>query len=224
MAYAAVRMAMAALIVAAVIAQAALTVSGAIDASRDVTTTVVNFFSFFTIQSNVVAAVTLALGALWTWARGRRERVEPRWFAILLACATSYMLVTGVVYNLLLRNVSVAEGLTVPWSNEVLHVFGPLFLLVDLFVAPRRRALPWSTIGIAVIYPIAWVVYTLIRGPLTTAPLTGAPWWYPYPFLDPHLQGGYGGVAVYIVGIAVAMAAFATLVVCVGRRRGRHRA
>jgi hypothetical protein len=41
----------------------------------------------------------------------------------------------------------------------------------------------------------------------------------PYPFLDPHVVGGYGGVAVYVVGIAVALAAVAALVVAVGRRR-----
>lgn len=35
-----------------------------------------------------------------------------------------------------------APGTTVPWSNEVLHVVGPLFLLIDLLLAVRRRALP----------------------------------------------------------------------------------
>jgi hypothetical protein len=69
------------------------------------------------------------------------------------------------------------------------------------------------------VFPVAWILYTLVRGPLVTNPVTKDPWWYPYPFLDPHLVGGYGGVALYVVGIAVALGAVAALVVAVGRRR-----
>jgi hypothetical protein len=108
----------------------------------------------------------------------------------------------------------------VPWSNEVLHVIGPVILLADLFVGPRRRALAWRAIGEIVLVPILWVVYTLVRGPLTTNPATGEAFWYPYPFLNPNLPGSsYGTVAVYVVGIAVVIALAAAFVVWLGRRR-----
>ena len=72
----------------------------------------------------------------------------------------------------------------------------PLVLLVDAVLAPRRRPLPWRTIGVVVVFPILWALYTMIRANLVTGPATGDPWWYPYPFLDPHLvAGGYLGVA-----------------------------
>jgi hypothetical protein len=130
------------------------------------------------------------------------------------------MIVTGIVYNLLLRGIALPQGTTVPWSNEVLHVVGPLFLLADVFLAPHRRILPWRAIGEIVIFPIAWAVYTMIRGPLTISPLTGEAGWYPYPFLDPNLPGGYPSVVAYVAAIAIAIAIVALFVVWMTRRRG----
>lgn len=43
----------------------------------------------------------------------------------------------------------------------------------------------------------------------------------PYPFLDPALNGGYGGVALWVLLIAAIILATATLVVEIGRRRAR---
>ena len=71
-------------------------------------------------------------------------------------------------------------------------------------------------------YPVVWVAYTLIRGPLTTNPVTGEAWWYPYPFLNPHNPGltppGYGGVALYVLAIALAILAVGSGVVWWSRR------
>jgi hypothetical protein len=130
------------------------------------------------------------------------------------------MLVTGVVYNTLLRGIPLPQGATVGWSNEVLHVVVPILMLLDLLFAPRRRALPWSAITVTAIFPIVWVIYTLVRANLVISPATGDPWWYPYPFLNPHQPGGYGSVALYVLLIAAIIIGVAALVVAVGRRRG----
>ncbi len=229
-----VRIGIAALIVAAVIGQLMVTVSynsellvpqGLFSSTLGpvaMPVVIVNFFSFFTIQSNIIAAVTLAIGGVLLWRARSMTDPEPRWFAVLLAAATTYMVTTGIVYNVLLRGIELPQGVTLPWSNEVLHVIAPLYLAVDLFFAPRRRRLAWSAILIVVAYPIVWVIYTLVRGPLTTHPATGMPWWYPYPFLDPHLvPGGYWGVAAYVVAIAAVVAGIAALVIWYGRVRGK---
>jgi hypothetical protein len=52
------------------------------------------------------------------------------------------------------------------------------------------------------------------------APATGRTGWYPYPFLDPRLNGGYGGVALWVLLIAAIIIATAAFAVWVGRRRG----
>jgi hypothetical protein len=177
----------------------------------------VNFFSFFTVLSNVSSVVVLAIAGVRAFVRPRSP--EPYWLTVAIACVSTYMVVTGIVYNLLLRGVALPQGTTVPWSNEVLRVVGPVFLLVDLFVSLAPRRLPWKAIVSILVFPVVWIAYTLIRGPLVTNPVTKSPWWYPYPFLDPHVVAGYGGVALYVVGIAVALGAVAALVVAVGRRR-----
>ncbi len=61
-----------------------------------------------------------------------------------------------------------------------------------------------------------------MRAPLITNPTTGAPFWYPYPFLNPNEGGGWGSVVVYIVIIAVVIVGLAFGVVAIGRARGRR--
>lgn len=211
------RVAAAALIAAAIIAQASQTIGGAISEGRDIATTAVNFFSFFTVLSNVSSVVVLAIAGIRGFTKAHQP--EPYWLPVAIACATTYMVVTGIVYNLLLRGVALPQGTTAPWSNEVLHVVGPVLLLVDLFVSLVAHRLPWKTMVAILAFPVVWIGYTLVRGPLVTNPVTKNPWWYPYPFLDPHVVGGYVGVALYVVGIAVALGAVAALVIAVGRRR-----
>jgi len=185
----------------------------------DIGTKVVNFFSFFTIQSNLIGAVTLAIGAV-VLLRGGRQAVDPRWFAVLRACATTYLVTTGVVYNLLLRGIELPQGETVAWTNEVLHVAAPLLLLLDWVLAPGRRRLAFGTVGIIVIYPIVWAAYTMIRGPFVTDATTGATSWYPYPFLNPDIsQNGYLSVAFYILLIAIVIAAAGMGAVAISRVR-----
>ena len=214
------RLVMAAAITAAIVAQLVRSVTSAIEAGRDVVTIIANFFSFFTILSNAASAVILATAAIWYLSQGRRAKVEPRWLAFLLAAVTTYMVVTGIVYNTLLRGIALEPGSVVAWSNEVLHLVGPLFLLADLFVGPFRRALPWRTILGIVIFPLLWVAYTLLRAQFIVNPGTGDPYWYPYPFLNPNNPGGWGSVIVYVIVIAVAIIAVALLVVWIGRLRG----
>jgi len=211
-------MAVAAAIAAAVIAQFVSSLEGARAAGRDVPTVVANFFSFFTILSNVSAVVVLAIAGVRFFARRRRLDPDPAPLATGLAWVSTYMVVTGVVYNLLLRDLPLQPE-TVGWSNEILHVWGPLFLLFDLLLGSCRRRLPWTAALGAAIFPLAWIAYTLVRAPLVTNPTTGEPFWYPYPFLNPA-NGGWGSVVVYIVVIAAVIVGVAFGAVAIGRARG----
>lgn len=216
------RIAAAALGIAALVRQISQTIGNAQASTTEwgshIPTVVANFFSYFTVLSNIGAAVSLIIGAIWMLRTRGSTEPEPRWLAILFVCTSTYMIVTGIVYNLLLRNIPL-DGVSEWWTNETMHVMIPLVMLADVFFAPRRRALPWWVVLVAAIFPIAWAAYTLVRANLITAPLTGDPWWFPYPFLNWHVIG-IGAVSLYIVGIAVAIIAVAALVVLVGRRRG----
>lgn len=65
---------------------------------------------------------------------------------------------------------------------------------------------------LAHLFPLAFLVYTLIRGPLAH--------WYPYPFLDPS-HGGYGRVVIYSGAIALEMFALSFLTGWIGNVLGR---
>ena len=216
--FAILRLIVAAAIVAAVIGQllTSLAFWRDVDGITNPTIQIVNFFSFFTIESNIFAVVILVIGAMLLLRRGRP--LDPAWFAATRLSVTTYMVTTGIVYNLLLRGIPLPQGSTLGWSNEILHVIAPIWLLLDWLFAPGRRALPWRSVWLVIAFPLVWAGYTLIRGPLTPDAVLGRNYWYPYPFLNPNVAPtGYWSVAFYIALIAVVIAAVAVGAIWVSR-------
>jgi hypothetical protein len=160
-----------------------------------------NYLSYFTIESNILAVIVLLVGGL-------AAPQSPRW-QIFRGAVTLYMLITMVVYAVLLADIDVM--LTDKWINDVLHRVLPLVLLLDwLFVAMAQRLRPtFELIGLWLIFPVVYGVYSLIRGPIVD--------WYPYPFIDPRAQGyvsltiGLVVLLVVFVVLAVAMAGLGDL-------------
>lgn len=178
--------------------------------------TVTNFFSFFTIDSNVGTVLVCLVGA-YLLLVGRVP--DSGWFLVARLSIVTYMVVTGVVYNLLLRGIALPQGSTVGWSNEILHVIAPLYMLLDWLFAPGRRRVDAKWIWVVIVFPIVWVIYTLIRGPLTVDEVYGKKVWYPYPFLNPTTSPeGYFTVALYVVLISAIICGTAAGAVWVSKR------
>ena len=72
-----------------------------------------NFFSHFTIQSNLIAVAVFLIGVAW-W----RTAPTPVW-ELVRGAAVVYMTVTLVVFALLLSNTDVDTAL--PWVNTVVR-------------------------------------------------------------------------------------------------------
>jgi hypothetical protein len=217
--WAVLRVVFAAAVATAIIAQLIASVGKTEADGRTVSIVVANFLSFFTIESNALTVVVLLLGAFFLVTR---KGDDSTWFTILRVALTTYMATTGIVYNLLLRNVELPQGAEpVWWSNEILHAVGPVYVVLDWLLAPGRIPLPyWKTIRVVVIFPIVWAIYTLIRGPLTPNELAGTPYWYPYPFLDPHNSpNGYLSVAFYVILIATIIGLVCAATIWVSRRK-----
>lgn len=81
-----------------------------------------NFFGFFTMQSNIIVIVVLliAAGAAFT---GRAQ--SPR-LQLARACATTYIVIVGIVYNALLAGIT-EGGISLEWANVVLHIVLPVY-------------------------------------------------------------------------------------------------
>jgi len=159
-----------------------------------------SFFSFFTIQSNLFAAV------LWAWLCMRPQPPLTRW----RGAATLYLAATGLVYGALLAGYQAELQTTIPWVDLVLHRLLPLYAVLDWLLQPPRPAPAWRDAAAWLVFPALYLVYSLWRGATIG--------WYPYPFLDPAHAGGYAAVAAYAAGIAVAMLILALLVIALARR------
>jgi len=157
-----------------------------------------NFFSFFTIESNILAAIVLLVvgfGAL-LGVKARRS------FAFIRGAATLYMVITGIVFALLLAGLEQRLQVTIPWVNVVLHYIMPIVLFVDwLLFPPKFRFSFTQTLG-WLVFPLLYLAYTLVRGSLVN--------WYPYPFLDVS-QVGWALVGVMSIAIAIGAAILAWL-------------
>jgi hypothetical protein len=162
-----------------------------------------NFFGFFTIQGNIIATVLLAVAAV-VGLRGREQSLA---LQLARGCATTYIVLVGIVYNTLLTGL--AGGVVVPWANTVLHLALPLYAAVDWILIGDRAPLPWRRYWIVLVYPLVWTAVVLVRG--------ATDGWVPYPFLDPSL--GYGVVAAYAVAIAAGFALVGLGVWAISRRR-----
>ncbi|MFD4294874.1 Pr6Pr family membrane protein [Rhodococcus sp. NPDC058505] len=164
----------------------------------------VSYFSYFTVLSNVLAVVVLAVGAV----------IDPqgeRWQSFRGA-VTVYMVITGIVYAVLLANVDVGgQG---QWTNDVVHRVMPLVILLDWVVFPARRRISDATAMTWVWFPVLYGVYTLIRGPIVA--------WYPYPFIDPRQQGPLQ-MAIGLVVLVVAFLLISLAVNVAGRLGARWR-
>jgi hypothetical protein len=164
------------------------------------------YFGFFTIQSALMNVVVLSVGGVLAL----RVAAEPELLARVRMATLSYAVITGVVYNLLLRNLP-ADGsfVGIGWPNEVLHVWAPILIVLDWLFAPGRPALAWKAIWFALIYPLTWLAYALLRGTFTD--------WWTYPFLNPGEPGGWPSVLVYIVVIAAVIVAISAAAIGLSR-------
>ncbi|WP_370968569.1 Pr6Pr family membrane protein [Amycolatopsis sp. cg9] len=177
----------------AVTAVVALTglVSQVVSTATTADARVANLLCFFTIDSNVLVALTAALIAL--------GRARGRLFTVLLLDALVGIIVTGIVYQVALAGLYELHGLAF-FADTMLHKVTPIvFVLGWLLVAPRG-ALTWRTVWWSLLYPLAWLAFTLPRGALTG--------FYPYPFVDAGALG-YGQVALNCVFIGLFFTALA---------------
>lgn len=134
-----------------------------------------NFFSYFTIETNILVVVTLLMSAV-AIAAGKNSK-----FDLLRSATTVYILVVGIGFSLLLSGMGDLALTAVPWDNVVLHYIMPVAVLADFMTDRPRRRLGFKKALLWLLFPIAYAIYALVRGGLTG--------WYPYPFLNPDVSG-----------------------------------
>jgi len=167
-----------------------------------------NFFSFFTIQSNLLAVTALFLLVII-----RRSERTPL-FDTARSAVVLYMAIVGIVFALLLSGLQEELQTTIPWVDFVVHKLMPVVLVVDWLLDPPRHRLPRWSAAAWLSYPFVWFLYTLVRGASVD--------WYPYPFVDVD-KLGYGGVLLRSIFLFVGFAAAAVVVLLIGNSLAARR-
>ena len=169
----------------------------------DVVTATINYFSYFTILSNILCAAVLTAVALDA-KRGLGG------FLVRPGAATGvamYMAVTGVIYFLILRHIWNPQGLD--WvADKLLHTVMPLAYVLFWLLFVENGNLAARHVGLSLVFPIAYAGYALVRG--------AAMGFYPYPFVN-AAELGYPTVFVNLAGLVVGFVVLGSLVVGASR-------
>jgi len=158
-------------------------------------TRTINFFSYFTILSNLLAAAALsAPSAAPASPLGRFFNRPSVRTAIVV-----YTSVTAATYIVILQNLWNPQGLQ--WiADTTLHYLTPAIYLIDWLLFTPKGTLRWRSVLPWLVFPLAYGLYSIFRGPLAG--------FYPYPFLDVSNLG--------LAKVLVNMAAMTTLFLALG--------
>ena len=149
------------------------------------------FIGFFTILSNIAVAVVASLMVVKT--------VSAR----TCLCAVSAIAFVGIVYSVALRATWQPQG----WqavADHMLHDATPVLFVIS-WICSDHGSLRWRDAGWAIVAPVAYCIYALIRG--------AGDGWYAYWFLDPtkldvlRMTGSIAALSASFIILALAFVA-----------------
>lgn len=138
--------------------------------------TIIRFFSFFTIQSNILVAVSFTYFWLKPKSKWGLFFSKPK----STTAITLYITIVGLVYNTILRFLWAPTG-SQKVVDELLHLVVPVLVLIFWIVFVPKKSLEFRNIFPWLGFPAVYLAYTLIRGAFFN--------FYPYPFIDVILLG-----------------------------------
>ena len=168
-------------------------------------TRLLRFFSYFTVQSNLLV-LALALAAACSHAQAPSP--PRRWLRVLQMDALLGISITALVFALVLRPLLKLQGVD-QLINISFHYLSPLALWLGYALFGPRPRITWQLAALALVWPLAWVAYTWLHGAISG--------WYPYPFLN-ALKLGYAQVSVNLLGVFALAAAFLAVFAVLERR------
>lgn len=169
--------------------------------------TLIRFFSFYTILTNILVALCFTVLLLKPVSRWGRFFSRPQ----TLTAIAVYITVVGIVYNTILRFIWAPQGLQ-QVVDELLHFVIPLFFVLYWVLFATKTGLKWKNVLTWIIYPLVYAVFVLFRGTSSG--------WYPYPFLDANALG-YNKVLINVIGLFVAFLLISLLFVAISKRFGK---
>ena len=142
----------------------------------DVLPTIIQFFSYFTILTNLLVALYATVLVIDPGSNLKK------WFskASVATAIAVYITIVGIVYNVVLRFLWDPQGLQ-KIVDEALHTIIPIMCIIYWVLWISKKELKWKATFPWLLYPLVYFVYILIRGALSSL--------YPYPFMDVLILG-----------------------------------
>jgi hypothetical protein len=165
--------------------------------------TVLRYFGYFTILTNILVALYYTILLL------KPGAVLGRFFssAGISIAITVYISFVGIAYQFLLRHLWHPQGLALI-ADELLHSVIPVLFVLYWFLFAQKRGLSWKNVPRWLLYPLSYLIYALIRGALSG--------WYPYPFIDVN-RLGYPSVLINSACLLVGFILLALLYLAIAK-------
>jgi hypothetical protein len=175
-----------------------------VNRTASVPETIIRYFSFFTILTNLLVAVCCTVLLLRPASGWGRFFAKP---GTLTAIAV-YIAVVGIIYNIVLRSVWNPQGLQ-KIADELLHTVVPVLFLVHWLTGMPRSKIQQKAVLFWMIYPLVYITYILSRGTVSG--------FYPYPFIDVSRLGP-GRVLLNAAGCAIVFVVLSLLFRAIANR------
>lgn len=176
----------------ALLLQLWLTLNVVVNQGRGIAMGLVVYFGYFTVLTNLLAALGLSVYA----AGSRFPRF--RWLTAPLTqtCTAAAITIVGLVYFFILRQLWKPQGAQF-LADAALHYVVPALMVVFWALAVPRRAVAWRDAPWLFVYPTVYLAYVFARGEIFGL--------YPYDFVD-VLKLGYRAALLNAAGLMVAYA------------------
>lgn len=179
-----------------------------------------NFFSYFTVQTNIFVALWFVLSAIFHNQEGKKTS---KWFGPYMALGvTTFITITGLIYNtMLLPTQTDQTGFYFWFTSCVEHMVTPIVMIVYfLAFMNKEKGSVFETkvflkqeLVIFYLYPIVWLVVMLIRGEFRHQ--AGKAFAYQYFFINVHEKSyglpGWSWLIIAFVIIFLIILGFTTL-------------
>ncbi|MBK0383950.1 Pr6Pr family membrane protein [Pedobacter sp. SD-b] len=166
--------------------------------------TSIRFFSFFTILTNILVAIYFTNQA---FVKNYAHKAFLNKTGNLTS-TTVYILVVGLVYQVILRKTWTFTGLN-KIVNELLHSLIPILVLLFWYLYEEKSIIKWKSILGWLLYPLVYLIFILIRGYFTN--------YYPYPFVN-VLNLGLSQVIINSLMIMILFITISSVLVGLGKK------
>ncbi|MBY5958479.1 Pr6Pr family membrane protein [Membranicola marinus] len=132
--------------------------------------TLIRFFSFFTILTNLLVALYFTI-RFFKW---KKRPLQFFFKPEAITAITVFILIVGLVYQFVLRPIWEPTGLQLV-VDEFLHSVIPVYFLIYWLITIRHTAPRMKLVFLWLAYPVLYITFILMRGSVSG--------YYPYPFL-----------------------------------------